>query len=355
MNDDIVFTSLRLRQFRSYEDFVVELDPSVNIVVGPNASGKTNLLESILILCGNNSYRANYGDLISNNQTWARIDANLGDSERVVKIKKNETIEKTYEIDGKTKKRLTFNDIFPIVLFEPEHMRLITGSPNLRRDFFDSYLSQTDPEFNKLKSDYTRVLAQRNKLLKLSKSVIESQIFAWNIRLSELGGNIFQLRINLINKLNARLSEVYSQIAMHKTDVQLNYLTNLQINNYESSLLSALENNIDKDILRGFTSYGPHREDIEVKIHNSPAQLVASRGETRTLVLGLKLLEGTLLQESRNTKPIILLDDVFSELDGSRRTALTQYLKDYQTIITTTDADVVAKNFAQKTNLISLI
>jgi DNA replication and repair protein RecF len=353
--DQSLFAAIRLQQYRSYSDFAAELSPTVNIVVGPNASGKTNLLEAILITCGLSPYRASYLDVIAKNKDWARIDANLSGSNRTVKmVKSGELVSRSYEMNQKTKKRLNFADILPVILFEPEHMRLLTGSPELRREFFDDFIAETDPEFSTIKNKYKRTLAQRNNLLKKDPSIVKNQIFAWNIRLSELGGKIVQMRVELIDNLNKKLADTYSQIAQAKTNIKMTYKTDIPINTYETSLLRKLENNVDKDLLRGFTAYGPHREDIAIYINNDEADSVASRGETRTLVLSLKLLELELLQKIRQTKPLILLDDVFSELDGSRRQAITKYLENYQTIITTTDADVVLKGFAQTTNLISL-
>lgn len=350
-----LFTSLRLQQFRSYDDFAVELSPTVNIVVGPNASGKTNLLESLLLLCGAASYRASYIDVIGVKKDWARIDGESPNGLRVVKLtKKGELVDRVYELNDAPKKRLNFYDCLPVVLFEPEHMRLLTGSPDLRRDFFDDILTETDPAFNGIKNQYKRTLAQRNRLLKQSEQSISTQIFAWNVRLSELAGKIVEARLTLLTELNKKLSSIYSEIAAEDVEVSLEYISPIHLHNYESSLLHKLESSYEKDVLRGYTAYGPHREDIAVFIRNQPAGVTASRGETRTLVLSLKLLELAILEQSRNQKPLILLDDVFSELDGSRRKALTKYLKDYQTIITTTDADVVLKEFAQASNLISL-
>jgi DNA replication and repair protein RecF len=181
-----------------------------------------------------------------------------------------------------------------------------------------------------------------------------NQIFAWNIRLSELAGKIVTARVELVNKLNQNLSEIYSEIAQTKTPILIEYQTDISCDTYETELLHKLEANLEEDLTRGFTACGPHREDIVVLIGRQPAGVVASRGETRTLVLSLKLLELKLLESIRDQKPLILLDDVFSELDGSRRRTLTKYLKNYQTIITTTDADIIQKHFAQNTNLISL-
>lgn len=348
-------TSLRLQNFRSYNDYAVELSPTVNIVVGPNASGKTNLLESLIILSGNSSFRASYFDVINKNSDWTRIEGIMTNKKRVVKIsKKGELVEKVYEINEKSKKRLNFSDILPVVIFEPDNLRLLTGPPDLRRDFFDAILSETKPEFTLLKQNYKRTLMQRNRLLKNDINFVKKQIFVWDIRLSEIAGKIVNFRINLIDEINKQISNIYSEIALAKTNINIKYKTSINPSNYETSLLDKLQKGLELDIIKGYTSYGPHRDDFEISINNRLADTIASRGETRTLVLGLKLIEIERVKKERDQKPLILLDDVFSELDGSRRKALTNYLKDFQTIITTTDADIIQKHFAQNTNLISL-
>ena len=344
-----------MQNFRSYSDFAVDLSPGVNIVVGPNASGKTNLLESLLIASGSSSYRAGFGDVIAQGNSWARIDTTISNNTRVIKITRSgETVNRLYEINDLPKKRLNFDECLPVVLFEPEHMRLLTGSPELRRDFVDDILAETEPGFAAIKNNYKRALSQRNRLLKNDRGSVEGQIFAWNLRLSELGGYIVGSRLKLVTELNNGLSSIYSEIAGTKTEVVLGYQTDIQTENYETALLRKLEASFEKDLLRGFTASGPHREDITVYIRDQPAGVTASRGETRTLLLSLKILELKILEKARSQKTLILLDDVFSELDGSRRRSLTRYLKDYQTIITTTDADVILKEFAQASNLISL-
>ena len=176
----------------------------------------------------------------------------------------------------------------------------------------------------------------------------------WNIRLSELAGYIVSARNNLIDEFNKTVSDVYSTIATKESIVLLKYNTPFSVESYESQLLKKLEHGLQQDIERGFTSYGPHREDFTIELTGVAAKVSASRGETRTLVLSLKLLEVSLLHQKRDIRPLVLLDDVFSELDGARRKALTTYLTNHQTIITTTDADVIAKDFAQHANTISL-
>lgn len=348
-------TSLHLQQFRSYEDFAVELSPAVNIVVGPNASGKTNLLEAVLLLSGGSTYRANLSDVVMYNKDIARVEAMLTNRKRSVSLEKTaDTVKRRYTINDVHRMRLRFEDILPVVLFEPENMRLLTGSPDLRREFIDDILSISDPQFGSIKKHYIRALQQRNSLLKQQSPKIKDQIFVWNIRLSELAGYIVSARYGLLEEFNTTISDVYSTIATKENKVVLQYVTPLTIDSYESQLLQKLETGLQQDIERGFTSYGPHREDFTIELTGVAAKVSASRGETRTLVLSLKLLEVSLLHKKRDVRPLVLLDDVFSELDGSRRKALTTYLTNHQTIITTTDADVIAKDFAQHANTITL-
>ena len=348
-------TSLHLQQFRSYDDFAVELSPAVNIVVGPNASGKTNLLEAVLLVSGANTYRASVTDVVQYGKEWARVEAALGNISRNIAVEKNgDTAKRRYTINEVHRQRLRFEDILPVVLFEPENMRLLTGSPDLRREFIDDILSISDPQFSSVKKHYIRALMQRNNLLKQQRSNIAEQVFVWNIRLSELAGYIVQARHALLESFNTQITDIYSTIATKKNGVNLQYVSPLQVDNYESQLLGKLESHLQQDIERGFTAYGPHREDFSLELRDVVAKVSASRGETRTLVLSLKLLEVSLLTEKRGVKPLVLLDDVFSELDGARRKALTTYLTNHQTIITTTDADVIAKDFAQHANTISL-
>ncbi|HZM64402.1 MAG TPA: hypothetical protein VFB59_04685, partial [Candidatus Saccharimonadales bacterium] len=161
----------------------------------------------------------------------------------------------------------------------------------------------------------------------------------WNIRLSELGGKIVRERASLVDTINAEASHIYSKIASTTTNINLLYATQFAVDQYESALLQKLEASTELDVLRGFTAHGPHRDDLQVVFNDKPFQQNASRGETRTLVLALKILELRLLEDIRGTKPLLLLDDVFSELDMSRRAALASFVKEYQTIVTTTDAD----------------
>ena len=242
-----------------------------------------------------------------------------------------------------------------MLLFEPEVLQHLPPPPEKRRIFVDAILGQVDAEFGRAAREYARVLAQRNRLLKNGRVQAQGSIFAWNIRLSELGGQIVAKRLGLLVQLNKGLGASYSQLASKKHGVLLAYQSVLPQDQYASQMLKNLELLLESDLQRGFTTVGPHRDDIEITINKTPIYHHASRGETRTTLLALKIQETKLLEKARGQKPILMLDDVFSELDGARRTALTQFIKDYQSFITTTDADIATKNFASKKTVNTLV
>lgn len=352
----MILTDLRLQQYRSYDDASFELGPGVNIVVGPNAAGKTNLLEAIMVASVGKSYRARDITLLQRNAQWARIDAHTSENAlRTVKFQYDVAgrLQKNFEIDEKTIKRLTQQHIQPVVLFEPNDLQLIESEPSLRRTYADNLIEQYAVGYEQHRAHYKRVLSQRNALLKQG-SRSSSQLFAWNLRLVDLGERLVSERLALIALINDKIADIYQSVAGHDKKVRLVYESSIPLDNYGTSLLRKLEVNTDLDLARGFTGSGPHRDDIVVYFGDSPALDSASRGEIRTLLLSLKIIELEVLEQKRGVRPVLLLDDVFSELDGARRKALTTYLKDYQTVITTTDADIVVQHFSDKCTVIAL-
>jgi DNA replication and repair protein RecF len=349
-----MIADIHLQNFRSYKDQSFEFEPGVNIIVGPNASGKTNLLESILVIARGKSYRVKDKDLISFNSEWSRIDSRLENNlTRTIKINSVNQPHKLYEIENKQFRRLSLERTLPIVLFEPNNLLLLSGKPDNRREYLDDLLEYTTPGFGTIRRQYKRVLMQRNVLLKQNKTNNE-QFFPWNIRLSELAGKIVKARLNIIDHLNKNIKESYMEISKTKSIANMLYKSDW-IDSYESKMLRELELKFELDKIRGYTSSGPHRDDIVTLLNGYNTTEIASRGEVRTMILSLKVAELKLLENlDENISPILLLDDVFSELDGARRHALTDYLIKYQTFITTTDADLVLQHFSEKTNIIPL-
>jgi DNA replication and repair protein RecF len=278
------------------------------------------------------------------------------DVNRTVKLMvgENGAVKKEFVINDQKLARLPLQKTIPVVLFEPNHLLLMHGSPELRRDYLDNLLEQILPGYAKTRRDYRRALAQRNALLKRGPAA-KSQLFAWNIRLSEIGSQVATERQNLTVKLNDKLGNLYKSLAHSKSvEVTVRYAASCDTKQYGSSLLTALEKRTQTDIERGFTSIGPHREDLVVEFDGRGAAEVASRGETRTVLLAMKIMELQLMEEARDIRPILLLDDVFSELDGARRKALTEVIGGYQSFITTTDADVVVQHFMDRCRIIPL-
>lgn len=350
-----MLNDLHLEHFRSYIDESFEFIPGVNIIVGPNASGKTNLLEAILVLCRGKSYRVKDSELIQFNQDWSRLDAHLDNgSIRTMKLQNEGLPSKIFEIAGKEYKRLSLNYTLPVVLFEPNNLQLLSGGPERRREYLDDLLEQTTTGYGSIRRQYKRFLSQRNALLKHPAGSNPAQMFPWNFRLSELAGQIVRLRQNLAHELDKDLEKLYKELSQTATEVSLEYQNRWPGETYETNMLKALETNINNDKEKGFTSVGPHREDMMISFEGHPSPETASRGEVRTVVLALKITELELIKNNRGTPPILLLDDVFSELDGKRRHALTDYLSSYQTFITTTDADLVSKNFTTAANIVPI-
>lgn len=343
---------IRVQSFRSYGDASFEFSPRVNIIVGPNGSGKTNLLEAILVLALGSSYRVPDGELVQFDKPWARLDAHVDEDLRTIKIITEPRQTKSYEIAGKTYHRLTTNHMLPVVLFEPNHLQLLHGAPQFRRDYLDDLLEQASPGFTSFRRNYRRLLSQRNALLKRPKMPSAQELFPWNLRLSELGATIARARYQLIGEMAEQITGLYQELSQTTTEVTLGYHPKFPIETYESHMLEKLESHAVEDAQRGFTAYGPHREDFTVYFGGKPADETASRGETRTALLALKILELELLEKVRGQTPLLLLDDVFSELDGRRRQALTGFVQRYQTFITTTDADLVVQHFTEAATII---
>lgn len=328
--------NIRLQNFRSYQDQTFDFNEGITIISGPNASGKTNLLEAILLLCCGQTYRkSDIQDLVNKNSDWARIDGKFDKSQRTLKIKDNK---KVFIIDDKEIVRFQSKYILPTVLFEPSQLQLLTYSPEMRRSLVDDILSQINHEFAIVKKHYLQALRQRNRLLKTNNiGLIKSQIFAWNIRLSELASQYVQYRLKIIEEINKTLSNDYSEIAGSEHLVEIKYQSATDLSTYASAVLHALDNNLEKDIARGFTGSGPHRDDTIISINKKPLKAGASRGEVRTTLLAIKLAESYVIEHSIGIKPILLLDDVYGELDVNRRTHLVKRLKNIQTIITTNE------------------
>lgn len=328
-----LITSIRVQHVRVHKEYSLDVSPNVTLITGANGSGKTSLIEALYIAMQGSSFKGVDSDILEREAAWYRIDVRFDDeSMRTVKFDPSrETGRKQFIVDKKTNYRLLQQYKYPVVLFEPDDLRLLSGSPARRRQFIDTFISQLDPQYGLSLRRYERALKQRNTLLK--QYVAGDSLFAWDVSLSEYGSYIITQRSRFIDELNERLNDAYKSISHTKDVVGVSYSQSAH-GNVKQKLLSDLHAYAEKDRLLGFTSTGPHRHDVLFAFNHSPALTVASRGEVRSIVLALKFLEVKMIESTTGKKPVILLDDVFSELDKDRQNYLVDSTKENQIIIT---------------------
>lgn len=340
--------ALELTNFRSYEQVRFELHPDVTIVAGPNASGKTNLLESLYVLAATKSFRAKDRDLVRHSQDHFRVVARGGGQEFALGMSMaGGSVAKKITHDGAARPLAGHLGVIQVTLFEPTELELLSGPPEGRRRYVDLLLSQTDPAYLKTLQAYRRVLRQRNALLSgFEMGQIRDQIFMWDVKLTDLAVEIYRRRVAFLGRLDALVPDLYGEIAGGGEPVNFEYLPSVS-GDYAAGFMDALARNLPRDLGAGFTTIGPHREDFKVAFKNNDITAVASRGEVRTVVLAMKLAELDYARAQTGVRPVLLLDDVFSELDRQRRGYLVERLVDHQTMITTTDADAVTREVRQ--------
>ncbi len=332
----MILKTLRVQNFRTHSDFILEIGEKSTLISGANGSGKTSLLEAIYFVLQGTSFRSSDKEILRNDgSSWFRID--LKDSKDSLRtIIFNDAIQKSkkqFLVDGNKKARLSANLRIPVVLFEPDDLQLLSGSPTRRRNFLDYFLSQIFPSFQLALARYNKALKQRNNLLKRD-NVSKDELFPWNLMLAEYGAEIISKRQDFLKLLNSKIEEVYFEISGVKDEIKIDYLGEKVSKN---EILAILSENIERDKILGYTNFGPHKHDIQFIFNKKPAQNVASRGENRSLVLALKFIETDILADLTSKRPIVLLDDVFSELDDERQKLLTKHFSKYQTIITSTN------------------
>lgn len=343
-----VVQQIKVQHFRSHTEYLLEPAPGVTIVTGYNGSGKTSLLEALYVALRGTSFKGSDSDIVSRGAQWWRVDVTLDGEPRSVKFDPSKpTGRKQFIVDEKTTLRLPPKNKYPVVLFEPDDLRLLHGSPARRRKFIDTLISQLSAPYATALRKYDRALKQRNNLLK-SGAVQPDELFAWSMSLAESGAYIIEQRQAFIELLNADIGQLYRAISGTNDTVTIEYSKHYT-GAIQQVLLHELEAAKQRDMYLGSTSAGPHRHDVAISLNSVPAGTTASRGETRTIILALKFLEVAITQKHTGNHPIVLLDDVFSELDATRQKLLTEYLKDNQIIITSATSQVAGAEFMHVT------
>lgn len=310
---------LQVQNFRKHRDFEIEFKQGVNLVTGPNGSGKTSLIEAIHIALQGKSWKSSFDEILNKQSNWWRIDY----LNRVVKYQDQQ---KTFVVNNKEHKRLLESDKKPVVLFEPQDLNLLYRSPSTRRDWLDNFIAGLNLDYKKTTNKYYRILKQRNALLKNQAS--KEQLFVWDIQFASLAAIIIKTRQKYIDIINKNIEEKYQKITSKKTKIILIY--DYKISS-EQEILDTINSNYQYEIISGHTSIGPHQHDIVFNVNDKDASKTLSRGENRSLILALKNLEYDL---KRPQHPLILLDDILSEFDELHQKNLINNFIEEQVIIT---------------------
>ena len=329
----MIIKSIKLTNFRNHSSYSLVCDNETSLILGENGCGKTSVLEAIYILTRGKSFRASDPEIIKRGAEFYRIELEYINGNIITATYDGET--KHFFTLGKKSKRLPKKYKYPIILFLPSDLNLISHSPGRRRDYFDFIFSELDDNYATNLSKYKKALKQRNEILK-SDNLDPTALFSWNILLARLGTILHNSRQEYINRINSYLEDTYHSIAENSDTMHIDYQSEVTYT-AENSYLRQLEKNYRKDSYLGHTSFGIHRDDYIFNFNHQPAAGSASRGETRSIILALKFIEARLIEEILGKKPLILLDDVFSELDDSRRQSLVDNFKHHQVILTSVE------------------
>lgn len=353
----MIIKSLELSDYRNYENLSMQFNNGTNILYGDNAQGKTNILESIY-LCGTTKSHKGSKDkeMIKIHEDEAHIRIFIEKQNLVHKIdmhlKKNKS--KGVAIDGlPIRKSSELFGMVNLVFFSPEDLSIIKNGPSERRRFIDLELCQLDKVYLYNLTKYNKIVNQRNNLLKqisFNKSLMDT-LNIWNIQLLEYGSKIIKRRSEFIEELNSIIFDIHRKLTGNKEELLIHYEPNVKINEFKNRLEKA-EN---RDIELKTTSIGPHRDDMCFLIGENDIRRFGSQGQQRTSALSLKLAEIELVKNTINENPILLLDDVLSELDRNRQNYLLNSIEGIQTIITCTGLEEFIKNRFQINKIFKVI
>lgn len=361
----MILRKIKLVNFRNYANLNINFSKNINIIIGDNAQGKTNLLESIYTLALTKSYRTtNDANLIRNNQekfivvgeikdnsVFKKLSVELHNNNKIVKLNDN-IINKISDYIGN----------LYVILSSPDDLQIIKGSPSERRNFLNIEISQLSSNYIKKYNEFNKILKMRNDYLKLLLTNNLSDYSYLDIltnNLIERELDIYIERNNFINNINENLSKIYENI-MDISNLKILYQPNIEINDFDRDNLREIlkdkyKKNIKREILMGMTLYGPHRDDFTFIIEENDIKIYGSQGQQKIAFIALKFAEIPIFEEKTGTKPVILLDDIFSELDKKKKNRLMKYINDdYQVIITSNDTKDISKEILMNSKIIKV-
>lgn len=331
-------SNIKIKNFRNYTDEKIELNKNINVFYGENAQGKTNIIEAIYLTAMGKSYRTKKeSEMINFNSQNSLIEVEYFKSDRDGKVKIELGNKKNIYLNGIRLKKLSelLGNIH-LVIFTPDDIGILKGSPQNRRRFLDIMISQLRPNYVNIYNLYLKTLEQRNNYLRQIKELNkpENMLEIWDEKLAEYAEIICRYRIEFIEKLNNKIKKIHSEVTENKEKLEIKYITECE---NKENYLSLLKQRRKLDIIKGFTTKGIHRDDFKCFINDKEIEIYGSQGQHRTAILSLKLAELYVIYDEIGEYPILLLDDFMSELDEKRRKSFLSYIKDTQVIITCTD------------------
>ena len=357
MDKNLRIVSLGVKNFRNLETQTIEFGDGLNVLYGKNAQGKTNTLEAI--------YLSTIGKSPKTRRDGEMISFSHGHLEVLLRFEHLGTI-KNIKLDIRHKQKSVFlNDVklkklsdvignFGSVYFSPEELNLIKAGPSNRRRFLDIILCQQDKSYLSDLQTFQKILIQRNAVLKQEN--LKNQVFVWDRQLEIITKRLYEKRKKFVEKLNEVVKPIHQKLTDEKEELEIIYSSQINDENI-SKIQDELKKCFEKDLVLGYTTFGLQNDDLLFKINKKDVKKHASQGQQRTVVLSLKLAELEILKEDYGGYPVLLLDDVLSELDFDRREKLCQYLKNIQCILTCTEFDLNLKHqkFLVKNGLVSKI
>lgn len=345
--------SINLINFRNYENLQLDFSQNLNMIIGQNGQGKTNIVEAIHFLSFAKSFRTSKDKEVINfcyDTSYIKAITKNQNGKSNIDIKLSKDSKKAVNIDSSPISKISdLMGIVNVVIFSPEDTKIVSDSPSYRRAFMDKEISQIRPVYYNLLLDYNKTLNNKNTLLK-SPKIDSIMLDIYDEQLSDIMEKIISYRINFIQKISVIAKNTHSQISSQKENLIVEYKSNLKSNTKENIFIE-LKNSRQDDIRLSTSTKGIHKDDIMLKIQDTDIRKFGSQGQKKTATIALKLSEIDLIYEMKNEYPIVILDDIFSELDITRRKMLIEKLYNIQTFITTTekiDIDKEIKYFEVK-------
>lgn len=342
----MIIKTLELSNFRNYEQLNIELSPNISILYGENAQGKTNVLEAIYLASTTKSQKGSRDRemiRLGEQEAHIRIVVENNGMDRKIDMHLKNNRPKGVAIDGiPIKKASELYGMTNIISFSPDDLSIVKAGPAERRHFCDMELCQLDKLYMHNLSGYLRSLDQRNNLLKQigMNPELKSTLDIWDEQLINFGSYIISRRKEFVKEISEIASKIHKKLSNDREELEIKYIPSVLEDNYKNALISER----DRDVFLKMTNIGPHRDDLEFIINGEDAKKFGSQGQQRTVCLTLKLAEIELVKSKTRQNPVLLLDDVLSELDEGRQTKLLDSIKGIQTIVTCTGLDGFVKN-----------